>query len=90
MGVFLLNLNNATHNHKNITEYNASYFLSLFSSCKELPCFQSPVEYNSSGDVRIMAVDCGIKFNQIRCLCAAGAAVTVVPWDHKLDLTGFI
>ena len=33
------------------------------------------------GDVRITMVDCGMKLNQLRCLCARGAEVTVVPWD---------
>uniref|UniRef100_A0A674K2N7 Carbamoyl-phosphate synthase small subunit N-terminal domain-containing protein n=1 Tax=Terrapene triunguis TaxID=2587831 RepID=A0A674K2N7_9SAUR len=38
--------------------------------------------------VGITAVDCGLKYNQIRCLCQRGAAVTVVPWDHPLDSAG--
>uniref|UniRef100_A0A8C3IAZ6 Carbamoyl-phosphate synthetase 2, aspartate transcarbamylase, and dihydroorotase n=1 Tax=Chrysemys picta bellii TaxID=8478 RepID=A0A8C3IAZ6_CHRPI len=41
--------------------------------------------FNPGGSVRITAVDCGLKYNQIRCLCQRGAAVTVVPWDHPLD-----
>lgn len=44
--------------------------------------------FNPSGSVRITAVDCGIKYNQIRCLCQRGARVTVVPWDHPLDSNG--
>ena len=32
-----------------------------------------------------MAVDCGIKCNQIRCLAMRGAAVTVVPWDYDFN-----
>lgn len=32
-----------------------------------------------------MAVDCGLKNNQLRCLIQRNAKVTVVPWDHKLD-----
>lgn len=26
-------------------------------------------------------VDCGMKLNQLRCMCKRGAEVTVVPWD---------
>lgn len=32
-----------------------------------------------------MAVDCGLKYNQIRCLIKRNAKVILVPWDHKLD-----
>uniref|UniRef100_A0A670I5Y5 Carbamoyl-phosphate synthetase 2, aspartate transcarbamylase, and dihydroorotase n=1 Tax=Podarcis muralis TaxID=64176 RepID=A0A670I5Y5_PODMU len=39
--------------------------------------------------VGITAVDCGLKYNQIRCLCSRGAAVRVVPWDHPLDSAEF-
>ncbi|KAJ8319880.1 hypothetical protein KUTeg_001467 [Tegillarca granosa] len=46
---------------------------------------KSPVTYNESGGIKIVAVDCGIKFNQIRCLCERGACVKVVPWNHPLD-----
>ncbi|XP_061785890.2 multifunctional protein CAD isoform X2 [Nerophis lumbriciformis] len=45
--------------------------------------------FNPSGALRITAVDCGIKYNQIRCLAERGARVTVVPWDHPLDSTDF-
>ncbi|CAG5127998.1 unnamed protein product, partial [Candidula unifasciata] len=45
--------------------------------------------YNPDGDVKIVAVDCGMKYNQIRCLCARGASVTVVPWDHPLNPAEF-
>ncbi|KAF1644667.1 UNVERIFIED_CONTAM: CAD protein, partial [Eudyptes robustus] len=31
----------------------------------------------------------GLKYNQVRCLCERGAAVTVVPWDHPLDTADF-
>ncbi|XP_064196290.1 CAD protein isoform X2 [Anguilla rostrata] len=50
---------------------------------------KEPRVFNPSGTVRIAAVDCGIKYNQIRCLCQRGARVTVVPWDHPLDSTDF-
>uniref|UniRef100_A0A8C5SN20 Multifunctional protein CAD n=1 Tax=Laticauda laticaudata TaxID=8630 RepID=A0A8C5SN20_LATLA len=50
---------------------------------------KEPRLFNPGGSVRITAIDCGLKYNQIRCLCARGAAVTVVPWDHRLDCTEF-
>lgn len=46
---------------------------------------QSPVVYNPSGEFKIIAVDCGIKYNQIRCLIARGAAVKVVPWNYDFN-----
>lgn len=48
------------------------------------------MDYNPKGDVKIVAVDCGIKYNQIRCLCERGAHVTVVPWDYPLKSSGMI
>ncbi|XP_071393365.1 multifunctional protein CAD isoform X4 [Centroberyx affinis] len=50
---------------------------------------KEPRVFNPSGSLRITAVDCGIKYNQIRCLAQRGARVTVVPWDHPLDSTDF-
>ncbi|KAK0425292.1 hypothetical protein QR680_009128 [Steinernema hermaphroditum] len=38
-----------------------------------------------AGDLRILAVDCGMKNNQIRCLARRGATVKVVPWNHPID-----
>uniref|UniRef100_A0A8C6ZSC4 carbamoyl-phosphate synthase (ammonia) n=1 Tax=Nothoprocta perdicaria TaxID=30464 RepID=A0A8C6ZSC4_NOTPE len=49
---------------------------------------QAPRVFNAGGWPRVMAVDCGLKHNQVRCLCERGAAVTVVPWDHPLDPAG--
>ena len=54
---------------------------------KEVTC-KSPTVYNPSGDLHIVALDCGIKFNQIRCLCERGAKVTVVPANHRLESSG--
>ncbi|XP_014672691.1 PREDICTED: CAD protein-like [Priapulus caudatus] len=45
---------------------------------------KEPVVYNQQGTPSIVCVDCGLKFNQIRCLVTRGAKVTVVPWDHPL------
>lgn len=36
-----------------------------------------------------MAIDCGLKFNQIRCLIKRNAKVILVPWDYELDLKDF-
>ena len=38
--------------------------------------------YNESGGMRILAVDCGMKNNQIRCFVQRLASVKVVPWDY--------
>ncbi|KAJ8725611.1 hypothetical protein PYW08_003794 [Mythimna loreyi] len=46
---------------------------------------KEPKIYNPNGLVTIMAVDCGLKFNQSRCLIKRNAKVVLVPWDHKLD-----
>ncbi|KAG9282555.1 CAD protein isoform X1 [Astyanax mexicanus] len=50
---------------------------------------KKPRVYNPDGNLRILAVDCGIKYNQIRCLCQRGAQVTLVPWDYPLDVCDF-
>jgi carbamoyl-phosphate synthase / aspartate carbamoyltransferase / dihydroorotase len=42
------------------------------------------VEYNLNGYPRIVVIDCGLKFNQIRCFLTRGAQVTVVPWDFEV------
>lgn len=47
------------------------------------------VTYNKNGSPKICAVDCGIKYNQIRCLVSRGACVEVVPWNHSLDPSKF-
>ncbi|XP_041261181.1 CAD protein isoform X2 [Onychostruthus taczanowskii] len=50
---------------------------------------KAPRVFNPGGSLRVTALDCGLKNNQIRCLCRRGAAVTVVPWDHPLDPADF-
>ncbi|TWW68503.1 CAD protein [Takifugu flavidus] len=50
---------------------------------------KEPRVFNPSGGLRITVVDCGIKYNQIRCLAQRGARVTVVPWDYPLDSAEF-
>ncbi|KAL3268515.1 hypothetical protein HHI36_007626 [Cryptolaemus montrouzieri] len=44
-----------------------------------------PITYNKNGYPKICAVDCGLKYNQIRCFLKRGARVDVVPWNYKLD-----
>ncbi|CAL8578602.1 Carbamoyl-phosphate synthase [Xanthoria parietina] len=40
-------------------------------------------KYHPSGrPIRIVCVDVGLKFNQLRCLIRRGVEVLVVPWDH--------
>lgn len=34
-------------------------------------------------------MDCGLKYNQIRCFLKRGARVDVVPWNHKLDVNDY-
>lgn len=43
---------------------------------------QKTTVYNPSGEVTIVVVDCGLKYNQIRCLIKRNAKVILVPWDH--------
>ena len=39
--------------------------------------------YHASGrPIRVLCVDVGLKYNQLRCLVARGAEVLVVPWDY--------
>merc|ERR1712137_555286 len=50
----------------------------------------SEIKTYGSGDVHIVALDCGMKNNIIRRLCEKGAKVTVVPWnyDFRTKLAG--
>lgn len=58
-------------------------------TCNPSPTSQEPRIYNPDGDVRVLAVDLGLKNNQLRCLLKRRACVTVVPWDHPLDPTQY-
>ncbi|KAF7990987.1 hypothetical protein HCN44_000792 [Aphidius gifuensis] len=44
---------------------------------------------NPSGKPRICMVDCGLKYNQIRCFINRGARVEIVPWNHDLEKSEF-
>ncbi|XP_037077992.1 LOW QUALITY PROTEIN: CAD protein-like [Pollicipes pollicipes] len=46
---------------------------------------QEVVSYNPGGAPYICAVDCGLKYNQLRCLLKRGARVDLVPWNQRLD-----
>ncbi|KAE9550164.1 hypothetical protein FO519_006624 [Halicephalobus sp. NKZ332] len=37
------------------------------------------------GDLKILAVDCGLKFNQIRCLAKRNTTIKVVPFDYPIE-----
>ncbi|OON17409.1 putative carbamoyl-phosphate synthase, small subunit, partial [Opisthorchis viverrini] len=57
----------------------ASHNLVSHVSCREEKIF------NSNGDVHVAVVDCGVKFNQIRCFCRKGAKVTLLPSSSDLS-----
>ncbi|XP_049813698.1 CAD protein [Schistocerca nitens] len=42
--------------------------------------------FSASAPVTICAVDCGLKYNQLRCLLKRGVRVDLVPWNHPLDV----
>lgn len=48
--------------------------------------FQEKKIFNPNGEITIVAVDCGLKYNQLRCLIKRNAKVILVPWDYKLDV----
>ncbi len=53
----------------------------------------SQVETYGDGPMKIVLVDCGCKYNIIRCLLARGATVIRVPWDHdftSIDYDGLM
>ncbi|CAH1967723.1 unnamed protein product [Acanthoscelides obtectus] len=50
---------------------------------------KAPKTYNPKGSPRICAIDCGLKYNQLRCFINRGARVDLVPWNHKLNVNEF-
>ncbi|KAK4875623.1 hypothetical protein RN001_012045 [Aquatica leii] len=50
---------------------------------------KKPITYNQNGHPRICAIDCGLKYNQIRCLLRRGARVDIVPWNHELNINAY-
>ncbi|XP_059617479.1 CAD protein [Phlebotomus argentipes] len=55
----------------------------------DLVSVKQPKTYNERGSPRICAIDCGLKYNQIRCLCKRGARVDVIPWNHPINPNEF-
>jgi carbamoyl-phosphate synthase/aspartate carbamoyltransferase/dihydroorotase len=53
------------------------------ASCTEVK------EYNPDGKKTVVAIDCGIKYNQIRCLARCGFKVRLVPWNHDVKKETF-
>ncbi|CAH0382214.1 unnamed protein product [Bemisia tabaci] len=43
-----------------------------------------PITYNPEGRLQICVVDCGLKYNQLRCLLSRNVRVDVVPWNHPI------
>lgn len=41
--------------------------------------------FNENGKLRVMMVDCGVKYNQIRCFLKRNVRVELVPWDYKFQ-----
>ncbi|KAL7076973.1 hypothetical protein ACQ4LE_003728 [Meloidogyne hapla] len=53
---------------------------------------KSPQWFGNVSDsslVRVLAIDCGIKFNQIRCLLQRNCKVLVVPWNYEFDIEDY-
>ena len=51
-------------------------------------CSQRTIDlqvYGKGNQLKIVALDCGIKHNMIRCLVQRGAEVTVVPYNHPIQ-----
>lgn len=46
------------------------------------PAGVAPLLHPSGRPLRILALDVGMKYNQIRCFTSRGAELKVVPWDH--------
>lgn len=52
-------------------------------SCKDLKT------YNPKGFPRVCVIDCGLKYNQLRCFLKRNARLDVVPWDYDFTKTEF-
>ncbi|KAG7307219.1 hypothetical protein JYU34_007375 [Plutella xylostella] len=50
---------------------------------------KQPRVFNEKGEITIVAIDCGLKYNQIRCLTKRNAKVILVPWNYPLDPKSF-
>uniref|UniRef100_A0A914QZU9 Carbamoyl phosphate synthase pyrimidine-specific large chain n=1 Tax=Panagrolaimus davidi TaxID=227884 RepID=A0A914QZU9_9BILA len=45
---------------------------------------KEPTIYGT-GSLKILAIDCGLKYNQIRCLCDRNVTVKVVPYNYPIE-----
>ena len=52
-------------------------------SCKEV------MRYNEGAPKKVVLVDCGVKYNIIRCLIERGVEVIRVPWDYDFNSLEF-
>uniref|UniRef100_A0A915LI66 Carbamoyl phosphate synthase arginine-specific large chain n=1 Tax=Meloidogyne javanica TaxID=6303 RepID=A0A915LI66_MELJA len=53
---------------------------------------KSPKLFGNESDnslFNVLAIDCGIKFNQIRCLLQRNCKVMVVPWDYEFNISDY-
>lgn len=50
---------------------------------------KQPILKSDGTALRILVLDVGLKYNQIRCLVSRGAEITVVPWDTELSVDGY-
>ena len=41
--------------------------------------------FNANGRFRIMMIDCGVKYNQIRCFLKRNVRIELVPWNFKFQ-----
>lgn len=72
-----------------VKEVSCKVRLNFFDSRSHAHSLQSPVLYNEGAErLRIIAVDLGIKNNQIRCLADRGVCVKVVPWNYNFNNEG--
>lgn len=52
------------------------------ASGESLGKFEAPLLHPSGRPIRILALDVGMKYNQIRCFTSRGVELKVVPWDY--------
>ncbi|KAI7961452.1 hypothetical protein MJO28_001941 [Puccinia striiformis f. sp. tritici] len=73
------------HNTDNLVQVVSRTEPTLYQP-HHLPACDQPAEIlqhpTKSRPTRILALDVGMKFNQIRCFLRRGVEVLVVPWDH--------
>lgn len=68
---------------------NASNLVATVSTSEPrvYPSTSQEVKYHPSGrPLRVLAIDVGMKYNQIRCFTSRGVEVKVVPWDYDFLL----